>query len=241
METTVDEIAPDIFRCSTVIADVAPGGFSFNQFVVRAEAPFLFHTGMRGLFPLVSEAVARVVPLDQLRWISFAHIEADECGALNQFLAAAPNAQVVHSALACDLSINDMADRPPRTVEDGEVLDLGGKQMRFLPTPHVPHNWESGLWFEESTRTLFSGDLMSTTGGGAAISVDDLVGNAATTEAMFGATSLGPLVGATLRRLAELEPETLAVMHGPSFRGDGGSALRALAVKYDELAAAAAM
>ena len=134
METTVDEIAPDIFRCSTVIAEVAPGGFSFNQFVVRAEAPFLFHTGMRGLFPLVS-----------------------------------------------------------------------------------------------------------TTGGGAAISVDDLVGNAATTEAMFGATSLGPLVGATLRRLAELEPETLAVMHGPSFRGDGGSALRALAAKYDELAAAAAM
>ena len=138
METRIDEIAPDIFRLSTLIEEVAPGGFQFNQFVVRAEEPFLFHTGMRGLYPLVSEAVAKVVPLDTLRWISFGHVEADECGAMNLFLADCPRAEVVHSELACGISLNDLAERPPRAVVDGEVLDLGGKRMRFVQTPHVP-------------------------------------------------------------------------------------------------------
>ena len=175
METKIDEIAPDIYRLSTWIEDVAPpAGFTFNQFVVRGEQPFLFHTGMRQLYPLVSDAVNRVVGVENLRWISFGHVEADECGAMNGFLAAAPDAQVVHGDLACAISLNDLADRPPRAIGD-EVLDLGGKRMRFIPTPHVPHNWESGVWFEETTRTLLAGDVMSTVGDGPAITSDDLV------------------------------------------------------------------
>jgi flavorubredoxin len=239
MKTNIDEIAPDIFRFSTFIPDVGPTGFTFNQFVVRAEQPFLFHTGMRMLFPLVSPAVASVVPLDQLRWISFAHVEADELGAMNQFLAAAPDAEVVHSTLACMVSLNDLADRPPHQVQDGDVLDLGGKRMRFLATPHVPHNWESGLWYEETTNTLFSGDLMTTLGDGPAITSEDLVEPAGMAESVFKPTSLGPLVGPTMRRLAALQPETLAIMHGPSLQGDGGAALLALADEYDALAAVA--
>jgi len=234
METKIDEIAPDIYRLSTWIPDVAPpAGFTFNQFVVRGEEPFLFHTGMRQLFPLVSDAVDRVIGLQNLRWISFAHVEADECGAMNQFLAAAPDAQVVHGPLACMVSLNDMADRPPLAIGD-EALDLGGKRMRFLPTPHVPHNWESGLWFEETSRTLLAGDLFTAVGKGPAITSSDLVAAANAGEDAFHGTSMGPDLVPTLHRLADLEPTTLAVMHGSSYTGDGAAQLRSLADSYDE-------
>jgi flavorubredoxin len=234
METRIDEIAPDIFRLSTLVPDIAPpAGFTFNQFVVRADQPMLFHTGMRQLFPLVSEAVGRIVALGDLRWISFAHVEADECGAMNQFLAAAPRAEVVHGPLACMVSLNDLADRPPHAM-DGEVLDLGSKRMRFLPTPHVPHNWESGLWFEETTRTLLAGDLFTALGDGPAVVEDDIVGPAAVAEDIFRSTSMGPDLVPTIERLADLEPTTLALMHGSSYRGDGAAQLRQLAASYTE-------
>ena len=232
MDTTIDEIAPDIFRLSTHIPDIGPTGMSFNQFVVRDEQPFLFHTGMRGLHPLVAAAVERVVPVADLRWISFGHVEADECGSMNEFLAAAPGSEVVHGALACAISLNDMADRLPVGVADGGILELGAHRLRFLATPHVPHNWESGLWFDETTGTLFSGDLFTSTGAGPALTEDDLVGPALESEAMFHATSLGPAVPATIERLAELAPSTLAVMHGSSYRGDGATQLKALAAGY---------
>jgi len=239
METRIDEIAPDIFRLSTWIPDVAPpAGFTFNQFLIRAEQPMLFHTGMRQLFPLVSAAVARVVPLTDLRWISFAHVEADECGAMNAFLAAAPDAQVVHGPLACMVSLQDLADRPPHALEIGVqgtgTLDLGSKRMRFLPTPHVPHNWESGLWFEETTRTLFAGDLFTALGDGPAVIGDDIVDAAVVAEDVFHSTSMGPDLVPTLGRLADLEPSTLALMHGSSYRGDGAGQLRRLAATYTE-------
>jgi flavorubredoxin len=233
METRVDEIAPDIFRLSTWVEDVAPPvGFTFNQFLVRGDQPFLFHTGMRGLFPLVSEAISRLVPVPDLRWISFAHVEADECGAMNQFLAAAPRAEVVHGALACMVSLDDLADRPP-AVAGEEPIDIGGHRMRFIPTPHVPHNWESGLWFDEATRTLLAGDLFTHVGNGVAVTEDDIVAPAMEGEAVFHATSLGPNVAPTLRQLAALQPTTLALMHGSSFRGDGAAALSALADAYE--------
>jgi flavorubredoxin len=233
MQTTIHEIAPDIFRLSTHIEEIAPpAGFSFNQFLIRGDEPFLFHTGMRQLFPLVSEAVSRVVPIDDLRWISFAHVEADECGAMNQFLTAAPQAQVVHGGLACMVSLNDLADRPPRPMGDDEVLDIGGHRLRFLPTPHVPHNWESGLWFDETTGTLLAGDLFTQVGGGPAITSDDMVEASLVAEEIFHSTSLGPNVAPTLRRLAALEPTTLATMHGPSYGGDGAAQLKALASGY---------
>jgi flavorubredoxin len=240
VETTIDEIAPDIFRLSTHIPDVGPTGMSFNQFLVRDEQPFLFHTGMRGLHPLVAGAVERVVPIEDLRWISFGHVEADECGSMNEFLAAAPGSEVVHGELACMLSLDDMADRPPVAVGDGDVVDLGTHRLRFLATPHVPHNWESGVWFDEVTGTLFSGDLLTQTGAGPALTEDDLVAPALEAEAMFHATSLGPAVPATVDRLAALAPTTVAVMHGASFRGDGATQLAALAAGYAAMLADAA-
>jgi flavorubredoxin len=167
--TTVDEIAPDTFRISTMVENGLPGGFGYNQFLVRDDEPFLFHTGPRDLYPVVSAAVEQLVGLDRLRWISFGHVEADECGSMNQLLAAAPDAQVVHGFTACLVSLTDLADRPPHAVGDDEVLDLGHHRLRYLSTPHVPHGWESGLWFDETTRTLFSGDLFTQVGDGPAV------------------------------------------------------------------------
>jgi flavorubredoxin len=231
MQTTVHEIAPDIFRLSTFVPGVGPTGLTFNQFLVRDAEPMLFHTGMRGLFPLVSEAIASLIRLDDLRWISFSHVEADECGSMNQFLAAAPASTVVHGGLACMVSLNDLADRPPVVIGD-EPLDLGAKRMRFLATPHVPHNWESGLWFEETTGTLFAGDLFTAGGDGPALTDDGLVEPALAAEAVFRSTSMGPDLVPTIERLASLAPATLATMHGSSFHGDGAAELRSLAAAY---------
>ncbi|MDQ1382545.1 MAG: hypothetical protein QOJ71_3264 [Actinomycetota bacterium] len=233
METKIDEIAPDIFRLSTHIDQIAPpAGFTFNQFLVRDEAPFMFHTGLRSLFPLVSEAIAQLIDPTELRWVSFAHVEADECGALNELLARAPDAQVAHGELACMVSLNDLADRPPRPFAADEVLDLGSHRLRFLPTPHVPHNWESGLWFDETSQTLFAGDLFTHLGDGPAVTQESLVPEAMAAEAIFRSTSGGPDLAPTLDRLADLEPTTLAVMHGSSFSGAGGPELRKLAAAY---------
>jgi flavorubredoxin len=230
-ETQVDEIAPDVFRFSTLIPDIGPAGFTFNQFLIRDAQPFLFHTGMRGLFPLVSQAIGKVIPLETLRWISFAHVEADECGAMNLLLDAAPQAEVVHGGLACMLSLNDLADRPPHVIGD-EALDLGSHRLRFLPTPHVPHNWESGLWYDETAGVLLAGDLFTHLGGGPAVTDRDVIEQAMIAEDAFHGTSMGPDLVPTLRRLADLEPTTLALMHGASHTGDGGSQLRALADAY---------
>ena len=232
METRTHEIADGIFRFSTLVPDIA-GGFTFNQFLIRAREPLLFHTGPRGMFPLVSAAVAKVVPLDTLRWITFGHVEADECGSMNQWLAAAPRSVVAHGGVGVMVSLNDLADRPPRALTDGEVLDLGGKRVRHLDTPHVPHGWEARLLFEETTRTLLCGDLFTHTGDGPAVTAGDIVGPAQRAEELFHATCLTPTTGATIRKLAALEPLTLAVMHGSSFNGDAVAALEALAEYYD--------
>lgn len=228
MQTETHEIAPGIFRFSTLVTEIA-GGFSFNQFLVRGEEPMLFHCGHRAMFPMISAAVARVIDLKSLRWIGFGHVEADECGAMNAWLAAAPHAQIAHGQMACELSLNDMADRPPRMLADDEAIDLGGKRMRFLATPHVPHNWEAGVFFEETSGTLLCGDLFTHIGAGPPVVETDIVGPALASEAMFHAMSMAPQTGPTLARLAVLQPKTLAVMHGSSFRGDGAQALRDLA------------
>lgn len=229
MQTHTHEIAPDIFRFSTRVDGVTPDGFTFNQFLIRAEEPMLFHCGHRAMFPLISAALARVMPVEKLRWISFGHVEADESGAMNQWLAAAPHAQVVHGRLACDISLNDLADRPPRALADDEAIDLGGKRMRFLATPHVPHGWEAGCFYEETAGTLFCGDILTHTGDGPAITDSDIVGPALASEAVFHAMTMAPNTRPVIERLAALRPRTLAVMHGSSFSGDGAGALRAFA------------
>ncbi len=241
MSVRTDEVADGVFRLSTLVAEVAApaGGFTFNQYLIRADQPLLFHTGPRHMFADVSEAVGKIVPVERLRWISFGHVESDECGSMNQWLAAAPTAQVAHGATGCMISLNDLADRPPRMLADGEVLDLGGKRVRWIDTPHVPHAWESGLMFEEETQTLLAGDLFTHAGDGPALTRDSIVEPAARTEDMFRATSLTPQLAPTIRRLAALQPRTLAVMHGSCFAGDCAGELNGLADYYAGAFAAA--
>ena len=231
----VDEIAPDIYRISTWIPDITPDGFTFNQFLIAADEPLLFHCGQRGLFPQVAEAVAKVVPVESLRWITFGHVEADECGSMNMWLTAAPDSQVAHGALGCMVSLDDMCDRPPRPLAEGEVLDIGGKRLRQISTPHVPHGWEAQLFFEETTGTLLCGDLFSQVGAGPALTTDDVVEAALAAEDMFHATCLAPSTPQTLRTLGDLNPTTLAIMHGRSFQGDGRQALHDLAARYEQM------
>ena len=235
METKIDEIAGGIYRLSTFVTDIAPpAGFVFNQFLVLGDEPLLFHTGLRRMFPLVHAAVSRLIPPEKLRWITFGHYEADESGAMNEWLAVAPRAEVAHGQTGCYVSLNDMADRQPRILQNNETIDLGqGKRVRYLDTPHIPHGWEAGVLYEESTGTLLCGDLFTQTGGGPAVTDKDIVGPAIAAEDMFHYSSLNPGMGTTIRGLAKLAPRTLALMHGPSFTGDGAAALWALADDYD--------
>jgi flavorubredoxin len=230
MDTRLDEISDGIYRLSTYLPDLAPPfGLTVNQFLVMADEPLLFHTGLRSTFPSVVASVARVLALDDLRWISFGHVEADECGALNHLLAAAPKADVVFSSVGCSQSVDDLADRRPRRLEPGEALDLGGRRVLAVATPHAPHNTEAQVLFEETTATLLCGDLFTQAGRGPALTGDDIVGAALDSEALLRSAPPGPAVPRVLRRLATLEPETLAVMHGSSYEGPAAAALRDLA------------
>jgi flavorubredoxin len=233
MDTRVDESADRIFRLSTFVPDIGPTGFTFNQFLVDADAPLLFHTGPRGMFPSVSTALSTIMPIQRLRWITFGHLESDECGAMNLFLAAAPDAKVAHSAMGCMVSINDLADRAPEAMGPDTVLDLGGRRVRNIDTPHVPHGWDAHALYEETTGTLFCGDLFTHFGDGPALTDGDLLDAASTAEDAFGATCLTPNTAPTIRSLAGLEPRVLAIMHGSSYNGDCSQALLALADDYD--------
>jgi flavorubredoxin len=233
MTTNLDEIAPNIYRLSTFVSDIGPTGLTFNQFLLDDDEPLLFHTGHRSMFPSISEAIERILPIDRLRWITFGHIESDECGAMNDLLAAAPQAQVTHGALGCLVSVNEMADRAPRPLADGEIIELGTKRVRHLDTPHVPHAWEARVLYEETTNTLLCGDLFTHLGNGPAVTTDDIVQPAMDAEAMFRASSLAPDTAAVMRKLGDLAPSTLALMHGSTFSGEGREALYDLASAYE--------
>jgi len=230
-ETTVHEIAAGIYRISTPVPPAAvPGGFTFNQFLIVDDEPLLFHTGMRSLFPAVRAAVARVIDPAALRWVGFSHVEADECGALNDWLAVAPHARPVCSQVAA-MTSGDMADRPPRALADLEELALGTtRRVRWLDAPHLPHNWECGYLFEASTRTLLCGDLFTHAGADVPPLTESEVLTPA--EAMRHAAPASFAVEShargILNKLAATEPRTLALMHGSSYRGDGAALLRAL-------------
>lgn len=238
MQSTVTEIARDTFRISTFNADY---GIQFNQFLIRDEEPFLMHTGFRKMFPATLEGVASLIDPSTVRWIGFSHFEADECGALNEWLRVAPRAQAVCGFVSATVNLQDFADRAPRALAEGEVLQAGRHRLRFLSTPHVPHGWDAGLFHDEVERTLLCSDLLFQPGDPEAVTESDVVGRA---TAAIRANLTGPMAKdmpytayteSTLRRLADLEPRTLAVMHGSSFRGDGRTALLDLAAVITEL------
>jgi flavorubredoxin len=237
MESTVTEIASDVYRISTFHPEY---GMQFNQFLVKDDEPFMMHTGFKKMFPTTLEALASVIDPSKLRWIGFSHFESDECGALNELLALAPHAQAVCSFVGTVVTVNDFADRPARALSDGEALEIGSHRLRFLSTPHVPHGWDAGLFFEERDRTLLCSDLFFHPGDPEPLTTSDVVERA---RASILAGIAGPMpkdmpytpyTDATLLRLADLAPRTLALMHGSSFQGDGRSALLNLAAVIKE-------
>jgi len=237
--TRVDEVAAGIYRISTPVKDF-PGGFSFNQYLIADERPLLFHTGPRRMFPLVREAIAAVLPVERLRYLGLSHFEADECGGLNELLAVAPEARPVCSRVAAMVSVDDVADRPAQPLGDGEVLDLGTTRVRWLDTPHLPHGWDCGYLFEETTRTLLCGDLFTQPGADSPpVTEGDILGPS---EAMRGdmdyfAHAEGSR--ALFDKLADTKPRTVACMHGSAWSGDGGRLLLDLADAVNARAAAA--
>jgi flavorubredoxin len=234
--TRVDEIAAGIHRIHTPVEDV-PGGFSFNQYLVVDEEPLLFHTGPRRMFPLVAEAIASVLPLARLRFIAFSHYESDECGALNQLLAAAPAALPVCGRVNAMIN-GDTFDRPARVLTDGELLTIGTHRLRWLDAPHLPHAWECGYLAEEETRTLLCGDLFTQGGTGTPpLVTGDLVGPTEAFRKSMDYFSHTTHARALLARLAATSPATLACMHGSAWAGDGARLLGALAEALDHDAA----
>ena len=228
--TNVNEVASGIYRINTPV-DLPGGlGFNFNQYLVVDDEALLFHTGPRGMFPLVSQAIAQVIDVARLRYIGLSHVEADECGAMNELLAFAPNAVPLCGQVAALVSMNDLADRPPRAMADGDLLELGAHTMRWFDTPHMPHGWEAGLMMDTQTRTLFCGDLFTQPGSGdQALTQTDILGPSEAFRQAMDYFAHAPTTAATLARLAAEQPSTLACMHGSAWSGDGGALLRQLA------------
>ena len=237
---SVIEIAPDVYRISTFVPEI---DLQFNQFLIKDDEPLLFHTGMNVLFPAVREAVATIIDPSRIRWISFSHFEADECGSLNQWLQIAPNSQAVCSFVGALVSINDFALRPAKGMNDGEVLNTGQYRFRFAQTPHVPHCWEAGMLFEETKGTLFCTDLFHQGGDVEPLTESDVIDRARKTLIDYQAGPFANYMPYTkhtdgiMQGLSALNPRTLAPMHGSAYVGDGAQAIRDLAVVMREVLA----
>lgn len=232
--TNINEIADGIYRINTPLPPgIAPGGFSFNQYLILDDEPLLFHTGPRKLFPLVREAVASVMPVERLRHVAFSHVEADECGSLNEWLAVEPDSAPLCGGVAAMVSIQDLADRPPRALADGETVSLGRHSVQWFDTPHLPHAWECGFLSETTTRTLLCGDLFTQPGTGEqALTESDILAPSEAFRKQMDYFSHTKNARGMIERLAATQPTTLACMHGSAWTGDGEKLLLALA---DEL------
>lgn len=231
--TRIDEVAENIFRINTPV-EIPGGAFSFNQYLVVDEAPLLFHTGPRRMFGLVREAVAAVIDPATLRYISFSHVESDECGSLNEWLAAAPKAEPLCGTIAALVSVSDLADRPPKAMADNESVSLGKRTVRWLDAPHLPHGWETGYLYEETTSTLFCGDLFTQPGRGEEpVTESDILGPSEAFRAAMDYYSATKNAPALIEKLAATNPQTLACMHGSSWRGAGAALLRELGRQLD--------
>jgi len=229
--TRVDEVAAGIYRVSTQL-DVIPGGFTFNSYLVVDDEPLLFHTGYRKLFPVIAEAVGKVMPVEKLRWIGGSHFEGDEFGALNEFLAAAPEATAFGSQLGVLTSLNDFAARPARGFGDGEEFAIGGRQMKWMYTPHGTHGWDCGVLFDVSTKTLLCGDLFTQAGANVPpVTESEVLSASEGMRGMMDYYAHGTGTAATLERLAGLGPSMLACQHGSAYRGDGAGLLRELSAR----------
>ena len=229
--TSIDEIADGIYRISTPVppSEALPPGFTFNQYLIVDDKPLLYHTGLRHIFPLTRQAIATVMPVEKLRYIGFSHVEADESGALNEFLAVAPKAVPLCSDIAAMVSIGDQADRPPLAMADGQSLDLGRHKVTWTATPHLPHSWECGHLFEHKTRTLFCGDLFTQVGADhPPLPSNDILEPSEQARAAMDYYSHTANCAPLIDKLARLEPKILACMHGSAWQGDGAAALRAL-------------
>ena len=238
MQSNVSEVAPDVYRISTFHAEYQ---IQFNQYLIKDDEPFLMHTGFRKMFEVTREAVASIIDPSSLRWIGFSHFESDECGALNEWLKVAPASQAVCSVVGAMVMVDDFAVRPPRPLNDGEVFEIGSHRLRFLATPHVPHAWDAGLFFEETNRTLLCSDLFFHPGDPEPLTESDIV-TPARESMIAGITSplakempYTPYTEETLKRLAALQPRTLALMHGSTYRGDGQRAILDLAGVIKEI------
>ena len=226
---SIDEVAPDTYRVNVALPDAMPGGFSFNQYLVVDEMPLLFHTGPKKLFPLIREQIETVLPLSRLRYIAFSHVEADECGSLPEFLRAAPESVPVCSEIAAMVSIRDLVDVEPLAMADGQVLSLGRHKLAWQSTPHLPHGWECGYFFDTTTGMLFSGDLFTQPGIGERPLVDDdILTPSEAFRRQMDYYAHAPNTGELIEKLAQLKPSSLACMHGSAWRGDGAALLRRL-------------
>ena len=232
------EIAWDVFRISVFVPEI---NLTFNHFLVKDDEPLLFHAGLRGMFPLVREAVAKIIDPASIRHIGFSHFESDECGALNHWLEIAPQAQAVCGLVGALVSVNDFANRPPRAMNREDVLCTGKRRFRFLPTPQIPHGWDASLMFEETGKTLFCSDLFFQAGKGEPVRTEGFMESCRETLVAFEG---GPFAGsfpythrteAVLKDVASYQPQTLAVMHGASYSGDGGQALTDLSTVLREV------
>lgn len=227
--TNIHEIADGIYRINTPVGLPGAGQFNFNQYLVVDDEPLLFHSGLRRMFPLVREAIAAVMPVERLRYVGLSHFEADECGALNEFLAVAPRAVPLCGQVAALVSVNDYADRPAHAMADGAELLLGRHRLRWFDTPHMPHGWECGLMMDMSTRTFFCGDLFTQGGSGEVpLTESDILGPSEAFRGPMDYYAHAPDTHAVLERLARENPGTLACMHGSAWRGDGAKLLREL-------------
>ena len=227
--TSIDKIAEDIYRINTAMPDMIPGGFSFNQYLLVDEMPLLFHTGPNKLFPLIREQIETVIPLSSLRYIAFSHVESDECGSLPEFLAASPQARPVCSQVAAMVSVADMVDVEPLAMADGQELSLGRHRLLWQSTPHLPHGWDCGYFFDTTTKTLFCGDLFTQPGlGEQPLVSDDILGPSEAFRSQMDYYAHSRDTPQLIDKLAHLEPGLLACMHGSAWKGDGGELLRKL-------------
>lgn len=236
--TRIDEVADGIYRICTPL-DVIPGGFTFNSYLITDDQPLLFHTGYRKLFPLTARAVAKVLPVDTLRWVGGSHFEADEFGALNEFLTEAPNATTFGAEIGVMTSLNDFGVRPAKPLADGEVLTVGKHRLQWVNTPHVPHGWDCGVLFDHATGTLLCGDLFTQPGATAPpVTESEILTASEQMRGMLDYYAHANSTTAILERLANLNPSLLACQHGSAYRGDGAALLRELAIRIAGAASA---